>query len=157
MKTIAVVLVNLLICVPTFSFAQSCNSIGSIDWLLGYWVADDGESITIEHWKKVSPQSFEGYGESRNKLSNERQSGESLRLVEMANELFYLAKPEQNDFPVAFKLTQCSRKNAVFENSTHDFPKKLDYQLGLNNKMKVTVSGEKGKSFDINFIRRDES
>jgi hypothetical protein len=157
MKTIAVVLVSLLICVPAFSFAQPCNSIQSIDWMLGHWVADDGESITIEHWKKASPRSFEGYGESREKRSNERQHSESLRLVEMANELFYLAKPEQNDFPVAFKLTQCSKTNAVFENATHDFPKKLDYQLGLNKKMTVTVSGEKGKSFEINFIRRNDS
>jgi hypothetical protein len=154
MKIITAVLVSLFVFVPTTLFSQSCNSIQSIDWLLGYWVADDGKSITIEHWKKVSPQSFEGYGETRKKHSNERQTGESLRLVEMANELFYLAKPEQNDFPVAFKLTQCSQKNAVFENSTHDFPKKLEYQLGLNNKMTVTVSGEKGKSFEINFIRR---
>ena len=75
----------------------------------------------------------------------------------MDNEIFYLAKPEQNDFPVAFKLTQCSSKNAVFENSTHDFPRKLDYQLGANNKMSVIVSGEIGNSFKINFIKRDDS
>ncbi len=156
MKIITVFLVNLLIFMPTVSFAQSCNSIQSIDWLLGYWIADDGKSITIEHWEKVGLGSFKGYGESRDKFSNERKTGESLRLVEMANDVFYIAKPEQNDFPVAFKLTQCSRKTAVFENSTHDFPKKLEYQLGLNYKMMVTVSGEKGNSFEINFIKRDD-
>ena len=157
MKIIRVVLAIFLVYMSPFSFAQSCNSIRSVQWLLGHWVADDGKNITTESWEKVSSLTFEGFGESRAKTSNERQTSESLRLIEMANELFYLAKPEQNDLPVAFKLTHCSSKSAVFENAAHDFPKKLEYQLDVNNKMKVTVSGEKGRSFDINFIRHDDS
>ena len=157
MKIFRSVLAIVLIYVSPYTFSQSCNSIRSIQWLLGYWVADDGKTITVESWKKVSPLTFEGFGESRSKSSGERQSRESLRLIEMANELFYVAKPEQNNLPVAFKLTRCSNKSAVFENPAHDFPKKLEYQLSIENKMTVTVSDEKGKSFNITFIRRDDS
>ena len=45
----------------------------------------------------------------------------------------------------------------VFENSAHDFPKKLEYRLGIENKLTVIVTGEKDKGFSINFIRRDDS
>ena len=156
MKNIIVVLLFFLASIPGLSFAQSCNSIDGSQWLLGYWVADDGENITIESWQKISSLTFEGVGESTSAATNERQSGESMRLIEMDNELFYLAKPEQNEFPVAFKLTNCSSTSAVFENPVYDFPKKLHYKLGLDNTMKVTVSGDDGKSFEINFIKRDQ-
>jgi len=130
MKTIKVLLIIFLTCFSPFSHAQSCNSIRSIQWLLGDWTADDGENIITESWNEVSLVTFEGLGESRSKKSNELHTSESLRLIEMASEIFYLAKVDHNDLPVAFKLTQCSSKSAVFENSTHDFPKKTGISTG---------------------------
>jgi len=141
------------ICISPPSLAQSCHSIDSVEWLLGDWVADDGSNITIESWQKVSADTFEGVGESRGKKSNKLKSSEALRLVKMGNEVFYLAKPRQNDLPVAFKLTRCSGKRAVFENPMHDFPQKLDYQWSTEDKMIVTVSGSTGRSFSIQFVR----
>ena len=144
-------------CFSPLSFAQPCNSIVSIEWLLGHWAAEDGESTLTESWEKVSPLTFEGSGETRSGASNKLQTSESLRLIEMSNEVFYLAKVEHNDFPVAFKLTQCSNNSAVFENSLHDFPQKIEYQLGIHNELTVAVSSGKNSGFKISFIRRDDS
>lgn len=136
---------------------KSCNSLNEFHWLLGDWVADNGKSVTIESWQQVSPHTFEGFGESNLKSSNKRQSVELLRLVEMNNEIFYIAKPQQNKHPVGFKLTQCTNKNAVFENPDHDFPKKLNYRLMTHNQIQVIVSGDKGQSFSILFIKHNDN
>lgn len=154
MRIIRALLVAPLALAAPLLGAQPC-SLDSLQWLLGHWVADDGVSITSESWVKVSALTFEGIGQSKSKATNERQHSESLRLIEVASELFYVAKPEQNSLPVSFKLTHCSSKQAVFENPAHDFPQRLEYQLGTTNKMTVTVSGAAGKKFDINFTRRD--
>ena len=78
-----------------------------------------------------------------------------MRLVEMSGEIFFLAKVNHNKRPVAFKLTQCLARTAVFENSDHDFPKKLEYKLISGNKLTVTVSDGHDKGFTINFVKRD--
>jgi hypothetical protein len=157
MKMIKLFFAIILFYVSTDTHSQPCNSLNSLQWILGDWRADSGKTINIESWRKVSAKTFEGFGESRTKDSNTPKSTELLRLIEMANELFYIAKPKQNNLPVAFKLIHCTIKSAVFENPEHDFPNKLEYKLTADNKMVVTVSGIKGKSFTLNFIRQDGS
>jgi Domain of unknown function (DUF6265) len=155
MKIVKILLIIFLGYFSSFSYAQSCYSIHSVQWLLGHWVADDGGKITTEWWKEVSPLTFEGMSETRTEASNQLLRSESLRLVEMSGEVFYLPKVEENDLPVAFKLTQCSGSSAVFENFTHDFPNKLEYHLDRDNTLTVTVSDGKDKGFTINFIKHD--
>ena len=155
MKIIKLVFTIILFYVSTDAYSQPCNSLTSLHWLLGTWVAEHRKTVTIESWRKVSPKTFEGVGKSSTKASNKRHSSELLRLIEMNNELFYIAKPEQNNLPVAFKLTECTNKSVVFENPAHDFPKKLEYKLKTDHEMFVIVSGEQGKRFTINFIRHD--
>lgn len=131
--------------------AQPCHSLTRLKWMLGDWVADNGKTVTTESWKQVSDKTFEGFGESNIKSSNLHQSSELLRLVELDKEIFYIAKPQQNNFPTAFKLMNCSNKQAVFKNPEHDFPKKLIYKLTGVNRLSVIVSGEEGKSFTLEF------
>ena len=145
----------LLLYVSPDALSQPCQSLNSLQWMLGDWVADNDKAVTIESWRKVSAKTFEGFGESTNKSANKRQSIELLRLVEMNDELFYIAKPSQNNLPIAFKLTKCTNKSATFENADHDFPKKLEYSLATEDTLHVTVTGEQGKGFSISFIRHD--
>ncbi len=153
--TIKIFLTMLFACSCQLSYSQSCHSLDSVQWLLGDWTNDDGENIVTESWKRTSPLTFEGSGETRSRTSNELQTGESLRLVEMSGEVFYLAKVDHNNRPVAFKLTRCSGTSATFENSDHDFPKKLEYRLNDNNEPNIRVSDGKDKGFEINYTRRD--
>lgn len=157
MKSIKVLLLVILATFTSLANAESCVSLGSLDWLLGHWISDDGKNITLETWQQVSPSTFEGKGETRSKSSDELTSSETLRLVEMANEVFFVAKVAHNEHPVAFKLIQCSNTNSVFENQEHDFPKKLEYSLENENELSVIVSDGQDKGFKINFIKRDKN
>ena len=86
--------------------------------------------------------------------TNELLSSESLRIVEMSGEVFYLAKVGENDLPVAFKLTDCSETHAVFENAGHDFPRRLEYRLTGEERMIVRVSDGAENGFEMKFTRR---
>ena len=49
---------------------------------------------------------IEGAGATRESGSSTVETTETLRLVEMSGEVFYLAKTRQNPLPVAFKLSR---------------------------------------------------
>lgn len=137
--------------------AKVCDSLGSLSWLLGNWVAESGKSKISESWQQISDKTFEGAGVTYSLEKQKIVSSETLRLVEMSGEVFYLAKVASNHLPVAFKLTQCTAESAVFENPQHDFPKKLHYQLTKDKRIIVVVSGENENGFSINFIPENNS
>lgn len=143
-----------LLCFAYHTQAQTktCDSLESLAWLLGNWSAHNSKLKIDESWGKISNQTFEGSGQTYSIKKDKIVSKETLRLVEMAGEVFYIAKVSSNELPVAFKLTYCTADTHVFENSKHDFPKKLRYQRFANNKMTVSVSGDNGKGFSIDFI-----
>ena len=113
---------------PLITPADECSSLESISWLTGQWTSVTAKTATSESWQPLNESNWEGSGVARDRTSGELRSVESLRLVVMSGEVFYIAKVDHNKFPVAFKLTECSENKAVFENHTHDFPKKIDYR-----------------------------
>ena len=70
----------------TIDPAPGCESLDTLFWLIGEWASADGSSG--ETWSKASASTFEGAGQ----VGTE----ESLRLVEMSGEVFYLAKVGHN-------------------------------------------------------------
>lgn len=94
---------------------------------------------------------IEGIGATLD-LAGAVQNRETLRLVEMSGEVFYIAKVPQNELPTAFKLTKCGQNFFVFENPLHDFPKKITYSFEGSSKMNVRVSGSLDSDFELNFI-----
>ena len=140
---------------PSHAIAQ-CDSLRSLHWLLENWIAEDAVRFTEETWTQVSPHTFEGSGAIINKSSNERHISERLRIVEMSGEIFYIAKPIQNEFPTAFKLTQCSEGTVVFENTSHEFPKLLKYDRVGNDSLVVHVSDGESNGFSLHFMVKDD-
>ena len=136
----------------THSIAQTCSTLNEMTNLLGNWQDKNSEGVTTETWHKVSEKSFEGTGSNYNTVTNIKTI-ESLRLVEMSGEIFYIAKVDKNEFPVSFKLTKCSKQLLQFENSTHDFPKKLTYTFVNPTTSHVVVSGDEGISFEITYTK----
>jgi hypothetical protein len=157
--------------------AADCSRLDTLSWLLGDWQQSSDKLIISEHWQQTSPMTFEGLGVSErrtaatetaaaavtisdkaalsNTPSNTAISTESLRLVAMSDEIFFIAKVASNPLPVAFKLTQCANKMAVFENPQHDFPQTLSYQLSHSpqgdKQLKVKVFAANNSGFEINF------
>lgn len=133
--------------------SETCHDLASLDWLLGNWRAIQDKAIVLESWQKVSPYSFEGEGITTFAKSDKAASKETLRLVEMSGEVFYMAKIKSNPLPVAFRMTTCSADQAIFENPNHDFPQRLDYQRQGSNRIKVAVTDLTGGGFDVSFTR----
>ena len=145
-------LIILILFFTTFySNAESCHSLKAVAWIFGSWEYKNKEQIITESWQKVSALSVEGVGETF--TNGVLMSVESLRIVEMSDSLFYIAKVSHNALPVAFKLTSCMATKAIFENKDHDFPKRIEYTLVEKGKMRVDVSDGKSKRFSILFIR----
>ena len=115
-----------------------CKTIDQIAWIVG-------------DWQQVSNSTIEGLGFTLDQ--NEKVVfQESLRIVEMQDQLFFLAKVDGNDLPVAFKATKCTTHSILFENTKHDFPQRLLYthsQSGLT----VDVSNKQGKGFTLVFTQ----
>ncbi len=144
----------LIIIFQSVSIAGSCKDIDSLSWMLGDWIYKNKSTVTTESWSKVSNKSFEGYGLTRINNETRDKNFESLRILEMSDNIYYLAKVEHNHLPIAFELTECSDSLAVFENPDHDFPKKIAYQLGESDQLSVTASSEE-RSFTLHFKKND--
>lgn len=132
--------------------AQTCNSLSGLTIFEGSWQEDKQDQKTIENWKIVSEDSIEGTGEIYNG-KGDRISFESLRIVQMSDEIFYIAKVTHNDFPTSFKLVKCGYNKFEFENLNHDFPKNITYLFKEPDRLLVTVTGDNDEGFNINFQR----
>jgi hypothetical protein len=123
----------------------SSQTLDSLDWIIGEWQSTVKNTIYFEKWVKQSNHTFEGFGEIKTKI---KKSEETLRLVHMSGDIFYIAKVTHNKFPVAFRLISASNKKAVFENKEHDFPKRIEYSIN-NTTLNVYVSDGDSKGFTI--------
>jgi ketosteroid isomerase-like protein len=133
--------------------AGECRTLGSLEWLLGEWVADGARSTFRESWAARGPKTWEGTGVEVSKADPAQASGETLRLVEMADGVFYLSKVTHNELPVAFRLSECAGGRFVFVNPAHDFPRQLDYVRDGENGLRVRVSDGADKGFTLDFAR----
>jgi hypothetical protein len=140
------------------AFAQAasaaCDSLASLDWLLGEWVADGAKSTFRETWTALGPATWAGRGVETPKDDPSRASGEDLRLLEMGGGVFYVAKVGHNELPVAFRLRECEGGRWVFENPAHDFPRRLDYVRGPDGRLQVRVSDGADSGFTLDFARQ---
>lgn len=132
--------------------AGSCDSLEVAEWLLGAWESRDGEKAFAESWIRLSDTTFEGKGVTTK--GAKQIDGESLRLVQMDEGVFYISKVAHNRLPIAFELTVCEPQRLVFENAAHDFPKRLEYVVTGTDTMKVAVTDGKEKGFTLSFRRK---
>jgi hypothetical protein len=133
--------------------ATDCRSLDALDWLQGEWLADGKDSTWRESWTAIGPKTWEGRGVETSKADPARSSAEELRLVEMADGVFYVAKVAHNELPVAFRLVECAPGRLLFANPAHDFPKQLEYAQQADGRLQVTVSNAAGEGFTLVFVR----
>ncbi|MEO1524675.1 MAG: DUF6265 family protein [Planctomycetota bacterium] len=129
---------------PNRALGEDSPSLDSIRWVLGDWTREKEKTANREKWKDIGGGVFRGIGSVVGRENGKVRSQESLLLVEMSGEIFYLAKVKQNPRPIAFKLTDFSNTHAIFENPDHDFPKRLEYRLREPGMMDVKVTGADG-------------
>jgi hypothetical protein len=145
----AQLIMTVLLIVPTSAIA-ACDSLQALHWLQGRWQAEQGSVKIVEHWQQLDATTYTGSGITSKLADSSVTSSESLRLLQMQDGVFYLAKVRHNPLPVAFKLTQCSNSYARFENNGHDFPTQIEYRHNAGT-LQVTISDGKDKDFTLNF------
>ncbi len=132
---------------------SDCTSLDTVSWLEGTWVTESNGRRTTETWAFVSDDTVEGEGRVTRISTGEQTGSETLRLVVMGGEVFYLAKIASNPFPVPFALVACDATSATFENMEHDFPRRLEYTWDGDQALNVQVSDGAGNGFTLPFVR----
>jgi len=128
-------------------FSQNVK-ITEMNWLLGKWIAENTNDRVVETWTKAGDLTFEGTNITYTNSDSSIIGEESLRLVQMSGEIFYIAKVKHNEFPIGFKLINTSDQQLIFENKSHDFPTQIQYKLTSSTTIEVVVRNkEKGFSF----------
>jgi len=141
------------------SSAVFAGDLDKLRWLEGTWKRDSSRGAVYERWRLLSEHTFEG-DSWRESSSGERRHGESLLLVEMGGEVFYIPKPAENPYPVAFKLTEITAEQVVFENPEHDFPNRIGYARQGDAAMTVWIEGpgegDEPRRIEFHFKRGSE-
>lgn len=129
--------------------------LGDLDWLEGEWERPVRGGIAIERWVRTAAGLT---GEAVVVRDGRERQTEALLLVEMGGELFYIAKPPENPYPVAFRRISAADGSFVFENPTHDFPQRIIYRRIGEDAMVATIEGPGDDggttSIDFEFVRR---
>ncbi|MFN0159313.1 MAG: DUF6265 family protein [Bacteroidota bacterium] len=136
-----------LLSIPMVSAQSNKATLSDLQWVIGTWKRESAKSITYEHWRQQSNRTLEGESYRIVKATGDTAFGESLMLVEMAGEVFYISKVPENKYPVAFKLASLEKGTAVFENPAHDFPQRIIYTQNADGSMTAAIEGP-GESAD---------
>jgi len=118
--------------------------------MLGTWTAEKEGKLYVEQWQDVSDGTFEGESHVINLETQEVLSYESMRIVEMTDRLYYIAKVSHNPLPIVFGADRCSSDQVDFVNPNHDFPNLIRYKM-LQDKLIATVSDQQDEGFTIEF------
>ena len=136
----------LLLAIVSCKDLDAKEKIKAANWLLGNWESKSVEGNLTENWKKVNDSTFQA--ESYFIKEKDTLHFESITLQQKGEELTYSAavKGQNNDKPVAFKLTTATEKQMVFENPKHDYPQKISYTQITPDNLVVKISGiQQGK------------
>lgn len=138
-------IVLLLACVisgflaPPLAAQDADPMLESLAWILGDWNRiglPDGQS-GYERWH-VADHGYSGVG-ARLK-GTQVVFMEKLRIEADNDGVFYVADVPGNSSPVRFRLVEQTEASAVFENPTHDFPKRISYRM-TDGRLEARVSG----------------
>lgn len=131
---------------------KATDNFAKLQWMVGTWTRttnDPGQS-GLESWQKVSSTEFRGKGVTMK--GTDTVFVEKLQLIIKDNNIYYVSDVPENPNPVPFKITAINSKGFTCENPSHDFPKKISYQLN-GKSLKATISGD-GKEINFFFLRK---
>lgn len=133
------------------------TTLRNLAWLEGDWIRETRRGLAVERWSVVSDHTLEGVGTLQ--AGDTSRVTEYLRLEQFGDELFYVAKPEQNEYPTGFRLVDAGEGEWVFENPTHDFPQRIRYRREGDDVLVVTIEGPmdgEERSIAFRFTRRKD-
>ena len=131
---------------------SALHTISELGWMSGDWQTPPGRPAQIEeHWTQPAGGSM--LGVSRTVIGIRTLEFEYLRLEQRAEGIFYVAHPKARCPGTDFKLTSVTTSEAVFENPSHDFPKRIIYRKTAVGGLVATIDGGEGtKSQSFNYV-----
>ncbi len=144
--------IALTLLVVMFNSCAAQKKLNDLSFLLGTWKVENKE--TFETWKKISDKEF--VGESYKTFNGEKKMTETLSIKIVNDEIVYEATvPNQNNGQtIPFTLNSTIEGRISFENLSHDFPKKIQYQKSSETKILVNVLGEGDKGFSYRIVKQ---
>lgn len=129
-----------------------------LERLVGKWQDVERDHTFFEQWEIVGENHLLGKGYVM--ASSDTVFIERLEINTEGDQLFYrvgLSNKDASDL-VAFRLTSESNSRIVFENESHDFPKRITYEIDDSSTMRVLLTGhEAGEYTEIEFTFIQES
>jgi hypothetical protein len=143
---------GLLLLGPTPASAQhSADTMAAAPpgWLAGCWALQRGDRIVEESWMPSRGRMM--LGMSRTTKAGRVTEHEFVLLRAVGSALEYRVRT--GDQPeVVFRAPLPSATEAVFENPTHDFPKRIGYRLVAADSLEAWIDGgAEGKAPKIGF------
>jgi hypothetical protein len=90
---------------------------------------------------------------SRTVVGDKTVEFEYLRIEQRADAIYYVAHPKARCPGTDFKLTRLTGQEAVFENPTHDFPKRIIYRKNSDGSLVASIdAGEGTKSQSFSYL-----
>jgi len=134
--------------------AQQPAPIDRAAWLAGCWEQRSPNRLTMEMW--MPPAGGTMMGASRTTIGGATREFEQLRLHTAADTLIYTALPSGQKH-ADFRSTSVAPTVIVFENPTHDFPRKITYRRVGEDSLVARVEGpgpnNTTRGFDIRMRR----
>jgi hypothetical protein len=141
------------VAVPNAAFltAVQADALADLAWLEGEWHRQTRNGSAIERWRRTDAGLV---GEALVQRGDQSMQTEALLLAAMGGEIFYIAKPRENPYPVAFRLVSREGGAFVFENPEHDFPQRIIYTRTSDTAMTASIEGpgEGGAPQRIDFV-----
>jgi hypothetical protein len=146
----------LLASIPVFAQRSSGSTDGSpAGWLAGCWALESGDRVVEESWMPARGGMM--LGMSRTTQANRVTEHEFVLLRAVGSTLEYRVRA--GDQPeVVFRAATPSASEAVFENPTHDFPKRVGYRLVSPDSLDAWIDGgaeSKGPKISYGYHRVD--
>jgi hypothetical protein len=118
------------------------STLEKANWVLQEWENKTPDGDFSEKWRRQNDSTF--YAESFFIAKQDTLFAETIQLIQRDTSLvLIIAVPNQNEEkPVTFKLTSLTDKEFIFENPTHDFPKKIRYTLVNQDSLYAEISGD---------------
>lgn len=129
----------LVFCLSAFNFAGNNNTFKKLYVLEGTWKMDGKRGAVYEEWKKLDRNTLAG--RSYILINSDTIVNETIKLANLKAGIFYTATvaKQNNNQPVAFKMTQVEDDKFVFENPEHDFPKRIIYKLVTTDSLHAII------------------
>jgi hypothetical protein len=128
---------------------QASATIDQLAWLPGAWTGTLGKSSIEERWSPIDGGAM--LATSRTVSGGRMVAFEYLRIVERDGGLVYVAQPNGRP-PTEFGLTEIEEGRARFENASHDFPQRIEYELNGEEGLRATISdlaGGRAQTFEF--------